>query len=209
MRLMTEIKNRAEEWRREITFEADVGAIFRNKLNISPDGIEWKGRCWDLDSITRVRWGGTRHSVNGIPTGTSYRISFGDISNLETIELKNEATYSNFTECLWKAVGVRLLREFLEGLQDGKEYRFGTTVMRDYGIEFERKKLFGNNERIFCCWDDLIIWNGPGVFCIGTKDKKLTASLSYQDEDNIHVFEVAIRMFWKRTGERLSSLLEE
>ena len=31
---------------------------------------------------------------------------------------------------------------------------------------------------------------------------------SYQDEDNIHVLEAAIRMFWERSGDRLSSLLE-
>lgn len=208
VRLMAEMKHRAEEWRREITFEAEVG-FFQHKLIISPDGIEWKGRCWDLDSITRVRWGGTRHSVSGIPTGTKYTVVFGDGSELIHIEFKNEAIYSNLTECLWKAVGVRLLREYLEGLRDGKEYRFGTTILSDQGMEFERKKLFGSNERVFCRWDDLLIWNGAGFFCIGTKDKKLTATLSYQDEDNINILEVAIRMFWKHTEDRLSSLLGE
>ncbi|MES9830088.1 MAG: hypothetical protein ABW201_17655 [Candidatus Thiodiazotropha sp.] len=207
-RLIEDAKNSAEEWRREITYEADVGVVFKDKLRISPEGIEWKGRHWDLDSITRVRWGGTRHSVNGIPTGTTYSIVFGNGSNYGSIELKKEAIYSNFIECLWKAVGVRLLTEYLEGLRDGKQYRFGSTVMSDLGMELERKKLFGSNERIFCRWGELVIWNGAGAFCIGKKeDKKLAAAFSYQDEDNIHVLEAAIRMFWKRSGDRLSSLL--
>jgi len=210
VRLIEDAKNRAEEWRREITYEADVGAIFKDKLRISPEGIEWKGRRWDLDSITRVRWGGTRHSVNGIPTGTTYSIIFGNGSNYASIELKKEVTYSNFIDRLWRAVGVRLLTEYLEGLRDGKKYRFGSAVMSDHGMELERKKLFGSNERVFCRWGELVIWNGAGVFCIGKKeDKKLAAAFSYQEEDNIHVLEATIRMFWKRGGDRMSCLLGE
>lgn len=208
-RLIADVKSRDEEWRREITYEADVGILFKEKLRISPEGIEWKGQRWDLDSITRVRWGGTKHSVNGIPTGTTYSIIFGNSSNYSSIELKKEATYSNFIDRLWRGVGVRLLMEYLEGLRDGKKYRFGSTVMSDYGMELERKKLFGSNERVFCRWDELVIWNGAGVFCIGKKeDKKLAESFSYLEEDNIHVLEAAIRMLWKRGGDRLSSILE-
>lgn len=210
VRLIEDAKNKAEEWRREITYEAEVGAIFKDKLRISPEGIEWKGRRWDLDSITRVRWGGTKHSVNGIPTGTTYSIVFGNSSNYTSIELKKEATYSNFIDRLWKAVGVRLLTEYLQGLREGKKYRFGSTIMSDHGMELERKKLFGSNERIFCRWSELVVWNGAGVFCIGKKDdKKLAAAFSYQEEDNIHVLEALIRMFWKQGGDRLSSLLGE
>ncbi|WJW74702.1 hypothetical protein QVG61_09330 [Thiohalobacter sp. IOR34] len=208
--LIENAKNHAEEWRREITYEADVGVIFKDKLRISPEGIEWKGRHWALDSITRVRWGGTRHSVNGVPTGTTYHIFFGNDSDYASIELKKEVIYTNFIDRLWKTVGVRLLTEYLEGLQDGKKYRFGSAVLSDYGMELERKKLFSSNERVFCRWRELVIWNGAGVFCIGKKeDKKVVAAFSYQDEDNIHILEAAIRMFWKRGGDRLSNLLGE
>ncbi len=209
-RLIEEAKRRDEEWRREITFETELGVIFKEKLRISPEGIEWKGRRWDLESITRVRWGGTRHSVNGIPTGTTYSIIFGDRTQSASVELKNEHIYSSFVDCLWRAVGVRLLTEYLEGLREGKKYRFGSAVMSDLGMELERAKLFSSNERVFCRWCELIIWNGAGVFCVGKKeDKKLATSFSYQNEDNIHVLEAAMRAFWKRGGDRLSSLLGE
>jgi hypothetical protein len=203
-------KVRAEEWRKEITYEADVGVLFKNKLRISPEGIEWKGRRWNLDSITRLRWGGTRHSINGVPTGTTYSIVFGNGSGYTSIELRNQDIYNKFADRLWRAVGVRLLTEFLEGLRDGKQYRFGTTVVSDLGIELERTKIFSKNERVFCRWNDLVIWNGAGVFCIGKReDKKLTETFSYQGEDNIHVLEAAVRLFWKRGGDRLSSLLRD
>lgn len=210
LRLIEDSKKRVEEWRREITYEADVGVVFKDRLRISPDGIEWKGRKWNLDSITRVRWGGTRNSINGISTGTTYSIIFGNESDYASIELRKHETYSNFIDRLWRSVGVRLFTQYLEGLREGKRYRFGTTILSDYGIEFERKKFFGKNERVFCRWNELVIWDGPGVFCIGKKeDKKLSASFSYQEEDNIHVLETIIRMFWKRGGEKLSCLIEE
>jgi hypothetical protein len=210
VRLIEDAKNKAEEWRREITYEADVGAIFKDKLRISPEGIEWKGRHWDIDSISRIRWGGTRHSINGIPTGTTYSIIFGNGSNYESVELNKEAIYSNFIDRLWRAVGVRLLTEYLEGLRDDKKYRFGSTVISDHGMELERRKLFGSNERVFCRWEELLISNGPGVFCIEKRnDKKLSAAFSYLEEDNIHVLEAAIRTFWKRGGDRLSMLLKD
>jgi len=208
--LIEEVMNHAEEWRKEITYEADIGVIFKDKLRISPDGVEWKARCWSLESITRVRWGGTRHSVNGIPTGTIYNICFGNDSKQESIELKKEQIYTNFIDRLWRAVGVRLLTEYVEGLREGKNYHFGSAVISDYGMELERKKFFGSNERVFCRWDELVIWNGAGEFCIGKKeDKKLASSFSYLEEDNIHILEAAIRMFWKRGGDRLSSILGE
>lgn len=90
VRLLEDAKNRERELHREITYEADIGLLFKNKLRISPDGIEWKGRRWELDSITLVRWGGTvtRHSFYGIPTDTTYtyRIVFGNNSGLAFID---------------------------------------------------------------------------------------------------------------------------
>ena len=211
LRLIEAEKKREEEWRREITYEADVGTFFfKNKLRISPEGIEWKGDRWDLDSITRIRWGGTRHSLNGIPTGTTYSIILGNNSNYASIELKDEIIYNNFIDRLWRAVGVRLLTEYLEGLRNGQKYRFGSAVISDLGIELIRKRLFSSSDQVFCRWNELVIWNDAGVFCVGKReDRKLKASFSYQDEDNIHILEAAIRMFWKRGGYRLSDLLKE
>ncbi len=204
-----ESANRAQEWL-ALSYEADVGVIFKDKLCISPKGIEWKGRLWDLDSITRIRWGGTRHSVNGFPTGTTYHILFGNSSNYADIELKKTSIYTNFIDRLWKTVGVRLLTEYLVGLRDGKKYHFGDAVLTDHGMELVRRKFFGSNERVFCRWHELQIWNEAGDFCIGHRnDKKLTESFPYQAHDNIHVLEAAIRMFYRHSGDRLSCLLGE
>ena len=103
------------------------------------------------------------------------------------------------------------MSEYLEGLRDGKFYRFGTTVLSDQGIELVRKSLFTSNERVFCPWSEIVTWNVEDVFIIGKKkDKELSAAFSFKEEDNIHVLETAIRMFSKKCGEtRLSSLLDK
>lgn len=196
-------------WNEEITYEAEVGRMFKQKLRISPEGVQWKGEKISLEEIIRVRWGGTRHSINGIPTGTTYKIFVGGESGGITIELRKYHIYSEFIGRLWKAVGLRLLIKMLKGLRDGRRYRFGTAVLTDYGVELERRKLFSANERVSCKWTDLAIGNNPGTFCIYKRDeKKVSVELSYQDMDNVHILEKAMRTFWKNASPRLSDLLD-
>jgi len=204
-------RKREDEWRRQITFEADIGFIFKDKLAISPAGVEWQGRRWDLASVTRVRWGGTRTSVNGIPTGTQYTVAFGDRATCAEVQLKDEAVYTRFVDCLWRAVGVRLLTEYVEGLKGGRRYPFGSAFISDLGVEFERRKLFSKNERVFCRWADVAVWCNAGYFYVGSaKDKELGVGLPYIGADNIHVVEAVLRTFLKKPGgERLSSLFED
>ena len=109
--LLAKMEARAESWNREITYEAHVGVMFKDKLRISPDGVQWKGSKIPLEEIKRVRWGGTRHSVNGIPTGTTYNIFVGGERGGTTIELRKQQIYSEFVDRLWKTAGVRLLTE--------------------------------------------------------------------------------------------------
>lgn len=205
---LNNVKAHAERWRQEISYEADCGRVFKDKLKISPDGIEWKGQKISLESISRTRWGGTRHSVNGIPTGTTFHLYVGSERGEISINLKQERIYSEFLDRLWKAVGTRILTEMLEGLRDGKRHHFGNLVVDDYGVEFERSRLFSANEKIRCRWLDLTIGNADGCFVITKKnERKVTAYLPYQEMDNVHVLEAAIRVFWKRTTEKISDLL--
>jgi hypothetical protein len=207
-RLLKGAEEHAEHWRSEITYQVDVGSWFTDTFSISPDGIRWKMRHWKLEDITRLRWGGTAHSVNGIPTGTTYHIYFSADYGSGTLTTKSKEIYENIVERLWKAVGVRILTDFLKGLREGQTYRFGTALVRDTGVEIERKQLFSRGERVLYPWAELVIWNAPGAFCIGRKDdRKYSVSLAYQDLDNVHLLEAAIRMFWKRGGTRLSAVL--
>lgn len=198
------------EWEREITYHSEVGLIFKDILSISPGGLSWKNRCYPLDTVTRVRWGAVRHSVNGVPTGTNYTIAFGDNRSEAIVELKKELTYSTFIQKLWRAVGIRLLTNLLENLKAGEELHFGEASLRDDGITLVKHKLFGSNERIRCSWGQVHVWSADGAFYIGAQgDKKTYVSMSYIDSANTHVLEQAIRMGFKKPGmQRLSDLLK-
>ncbi len=207
---LRDMEAKTESWKREITYEADIGVLFKDKLRISPDGVVWKGKGLPLGHITRVRWGGTRRSVNGIPTGTTYNIFVGSAQDGTSIELKKQQVYSEFVDRLWRAVGARLLTEMLEGLREGKRWRFGTAVVSDHGVELERQHFLSADERVPCNWNDLVIGNGAGTFYIAKKDeKKVSVELPYQDMDNVHVLEAAMRIFWKKASPRLSDLLSQ
>jgi len=196
-------------WERDITYTAEVGAVFKNVLRISPEGASWKNKNFPLEAITRVRWGAVRHSVNGVPTGTSYTLAFGDNRSEAKVELKKESTYTTFLDKLWKAVGARLLTELFETLQAGNEVRFGEAVLRDEGITLIKHKFFGANEKVRCSWGQVHIWSAEGSFYIGSKDDKKTyIGRSYIDDYNTHVLEAAIRMAFKKPGlGRLSEML--
>ena len=201
---------RRDEWAREITYRAEIGVMFKDTLSISPDGISWKGQSFSLDSITRVRWGGVRHSVNGVPTGTTYTIAFGDKRSEAVVELKKEDIYSKFIDKLWRAVCVRLLGEMLEALKDGRDLYFGDALLHDDGITLVKHKFLGANERVRCTWGQVQIWNADGSFCIGSKDdKKTNVGISYIHVANTHIMEQLIRMAFKKPGlRRLSELLQ-
>ena len=198
------------EWERDITFSAEVGLVFKDRLSISPQGVSWKGAGFPLKAITRVRWGGVRHSVNGVPSGTTFTIGFGDARSEVVLELKKEQIYSEFVGKLWRAVCVRLLGEMLETLRQGKSLQLNNAVLHDDGITLERKKIFGANEKIRCGWDEVTVWNADGSFCIGARDdKKAVVALSYIYNPNTHIVEQAIRMAFKKPGlARLSELLQ-
>ena len=198
------------EWEREITYRAEIGVMFKDTLSISPHGVSWKGQNFPLDSITRVRWGGVSHSVNGIPTGTTYTIAFGNRNSEAVVELKKQDIYTTFLDKLWRAVCVRLLTEMLEALKDGRDLHFGDALLHDDGITLVKRKFLGSNERVRCSWGQVHVWSADGSFCIGAKDdKKVNAGISYIHGANTHILEQAIRMAFKRPGmRRLSDLLQ-
>lgn len=199
-------RNKAE-WQRASTFRADVGALFKEELSISPQGIAWKGRIYALDSITRVRWGAVRRSINGIPTGTDYTIAFGDNRTEQVIQLRKETTYDGFVSALWRAVCVRLIIEMIEELENGRSFSFDNITVEDEGVILAKHKLFGK-ETVRLNWREVHVWSGDGSFYIGKiDDKKVYGSASYITTPNVHILEHIIRGGFKKGVNRLSAYL--
>lgn len=204
-----EAKREEERHAEEITYKTEIGGVLVKKtLAISPQGVQWKHTTIPLDQITRVRWGATRHTVNGIPTGTTHTIYFGDNRRLMHVETRKDAVYDEFIGKLWKAVCVRLWIEMLQGLKEGKRYRFGDAMVDDKGVEITKSGLFSSGEKVYGRWDQIQTWSANGNFVIGIKgDKKASSAISYQNVDNTHILAAAIGAGFKNGADRLSDLL--
>lgn len=205
---LAEEKNQAQ-WARSISFRAEVGVMFKDELAVGPDGIRWKGNAYALDSITRVRWGGVRNSINGIPTGTNYTVAFGDAHEQHVVELRKESTYSGFIDALWKAVCVPLMVRMIEHLASGRSLNFGDIEVADDAVTLTKRRLLSSNERVRLSWNDVHVWSADGSFVIGHKaDKKTYGSASYIKNWNAHLLEQIIRSGFKRGVARLSDTLK-
>lgn len=196
------------EWANDITYSTEIGLIFKDKLSISPEGVEWKGRRIPLDRVTRVRWGAIKHYVNGVPTGTNYTIGVGDDSSELAIGMKDGGKYSTFIDRLWQAVCIRLMGVLLVSLKQGKKLTFGDALVDDLGVTLVRHKFFGSNEPVYCNWSKIKIWSASGSLFIGSvDDKNVYSTMSYMGTPNVHLLHHLISLKFKNRGQRLSDLL--
>jgi len=197
------------DWAKAITFSADVGMVFKDRLSIDPSGIQWKNSKWPLESVTAVRWGGTRHSVNGIPTGSVYKIGIATNQGATEIEVLRKGTCSGFTAALWRAVCVRLMLEAGEVLGKGHKLKFGEIEVDDTTVTLIRRKILGADERVPMELCKAQAWSQNGRFYVGVVgDKKLYASASYIQDWNTHILEHMIRTLFKKDVTKLSEVFD-
>jgi hypothetical protein len=195
-------------WDPALSYRTEIGVVVKDVLSLSAEGAHWSGRTYPFDSITRIRWGGTSHSINGIPTGTTYTIAFGDSKAEAVVDTRREDVYNAFVERMWKVVGVRLLIAMLMDLKSGKERWVGNVLVRDEGVTLYRNK-FWSREPVQVSWGDLWLHRAGGGLLIQSKsDRAVQSTLSYKDDANTHVLDRLLTAAMEKRGLRkLSELL--
>jgi hypothetical protein len=199
-------------WERDITFRTEIGVVFKDELSISPRGVQWKNKLYPLESITHVRWGGVRHSVNGVQTGTTYTIGFISAGLPQVvIELSKESSYSEFLNAFWRAVCVRLIFEINKKLEDDYRLNFGDIAIEDAGVTLVKHKPFwASNEKVLLPWNLVHFWNADGCFVIGKKgDQETFSSSSYINDWNTHLLEHLVSGGLKKGVRKLSDYLKD
>lgn len=191
------------EWRRECSLVTEIGTIFKKRLIINPEIIEFSHDQIPTAQVNRVRWGATatKHSINFIPTGTTYSYSvwIGNNQKIIHIEPSKQAIYSVIIDKLWKSVCIRLVSDTLRNLSSGEyiAYGNGDAIVNKDGIMLKKHKFLGYDP-YYAKWEDLSISNGNGTFVISSNsEKKASAELSYRDVDNVHILEHVMRFLWK------------
>lgn len=191
------------ELAREITYETTLGLVFKDRLRISPQGFEWKGQVTPLEAIASLSWGGVQNQYS-----TSYYVHLHTThGGTIDVELSDGAKYSDITKRLWRAVGVRLMVEFLAGLRSGKRYRFGTISVADEGVTLPVPKLFRADESEYVPWSRARRATGNGAVTLSSADNKARGGFDLRGTPNGPILAACIDMLWKKGGTRMSSIL--
>lgn len=215
---LEERKREHEEWKKELVFTSDIGDIWNKKIvSISHEGIKSDNAFYPLETISRTRWGGVRDQYNRI----MYKFSFGDDHDLIEIGTVSEELYNNFTQRLWKAVGVRIIREIIAELSKGRSYIFGPAIVWDDGVELETHNPNGTIGINKYRWDAIRTYSQDGSLHITLKTEIRNlrgllrneerpfftgVSLPYRDVDNVHMLEVMLDVFLKKGGNTISEM---
>lgn len=192
-------KDDQQAWEKDITYKAELGLVFKDILAISPKGVQWKSTVYPLENVNRIRWGATQHYTNGIPTGTTYLIAFGNQNGMSVVETRDMMVYNTFIDKLWKAVGVRLVTQLIEGLEAGKQYSWDGVTLDKHGVKIVIKRLLQSDLEGYRQWKDVVMDHANGCLVVSFRDdKKLHRELSYQNLNNIHVLETAMNFIIKQ-----------
>jgi hypothetical protein len=201
-----------KQFQESLNYSVEIGILMKDKLSISSKGITWKNKTYSLESITRVTWGATKHSVNGIPTGTTYTISFGDDSSTSTVETRKSSVYEEVIDRLWKTAGMSIITKLLKDFKTGQGLIFNNTTIWDDGVTLVKPGgWFSSDEKKKFGWSEVKIYSSNGSLVIESiKEKFFATAISYQGVYNIHFLEQLIRMKFKDANSRkLSDLLEK
>jgi hypothetical protein len=196
------------EFAREITYETTFGTIFKDKFRISPEGFDYKGTLIPLEKIFGVRWGATRNSVNGIPTGTDYFFGYG--SPHQSFGLQpNERQYKEIIQRAWRAACVPILLRWMEDWSKGQDVKIGGVAVSDTGLMLRRGRFLKEDESKFFPWGDLKKGSHNGCLNFyGKSDSRFTLSFSFKDVWNIHILDFAMDKIWEGKS-RLSRIFED
>jgi hypothetical protein len=189
-----EDKKLKKEKERELTYETEIGIVFKDTLRISPDGVEYKGEKIKLENINAVRWGSVSQSVNGIPTGSDYTIGITSKSNSILVQTRRLEVYNSVTDKIWKGACVRILFEYYDALKQGKKLSIGGVKFDDDGINLI-KHGFLSKESVYTKWQNVSLSSYNGEFIISdAKNKKIYVSLSYLNTYNVNIFHSLIKL---------------
>lgn len=195
-------------WEAAIRYEGTYGLIAKERVGVSAAGVRFNKRLIALSDVKTVRWGATNHSLNGIPTGTTYSIFVAGSRDTLQIDCRAEDVFKGMVNSLHRAVLWRLAVELVTSLRAGQQVTFGSAVVVDTGVWLIKKRIFARDEQQLFSWDRIALLseNGAFVFRVAT-DAGFSASMPYLSTDNVHVLESVVRRLWKQGGDTLSGVI--
>jgi len=185
-------------------YVVDIGAVLKSRLVINEDAVHWRGVVVPIRDIVVMSWGGTRHSVNGIPTGTEYSILIRGRARKVFITTRRNEVYSEIIARMFALAVPNIMSEMSETWRKGGSLHFDGVEVKNHGIVL-RKASFFKKEALFCPWADVRMYSANGALHIFHKDdQRVIVSLSYIQIGNVHFLEIFIQKLFDRGGLRLT-----
>lgn len=204
-----EQQRRAEQFKRDLFYEVDLGLIFKDHVKISIDGFECGNKKIALEDIDYIKWGGLKQKFGYTDIGAvrKYWIEAGkDSGENVSVVMNKEKIFNELARRLLMGAGDRILRKILLKLKNNQETEFGKDLL-DIGVHYHKTKLFGANiDRVYS-WPEIFMqaWDGSLIFQNYNNDDLL--SLSFFRVKNLPVLEAAVRLVQQRGLRRLTDLL--
>ena len=207
-------KQKADEnhktWARRIYYKTELGTIFKDTFELSEDGINYNARLIPLDDVIGLSWGAISKSINYIPTGTDYRISYYYGNSSETLKLSNKQQYMGIIEHLWDAVAMRIMFRMIRQARDGEKLCVGRILFDNDGVFLDKKSFFHSDTKLFSWKEPLrVVLTVDGGFYIDAEDGKYESqSVSYMNDMNSQIFETLLQAIQKNHFSKLSDFLK-
>lgn len=189
---------------KEMSFSAEIGLVFKEVLSISERGIYYGDKGFQVDQITKIGWGSFTQRINGISTGTNYRIRFGDDRSSVTVETKREKVYDEFTDKLWRLTAPKIIGGIAQKLREGGSVQFKSMTLWDDRISLKLHKLFGSEEVIVPINQVTTSSYNGNMSVVSINNSKVYESLSYYSDMNTSILASIIGMVSKSSSSSVS-----
>lgn len=197
------------KWEQEIQFTGEVGVLVKDRVSVSKDGIRKNATRIALEDVTGLRWGGTKHSVNGIPTHTSYAVAVRSQSDVIQLETLKEGLYNQFVGSLRRAVQWRLMLQMAGRLKAGGRETVGGIVFDDDGVFLSEQKWFSAGAPQHFPWTKVRFQPVAGSLHITRSDNpKFRAEASFAQAWNTHLLWAALEILSESDELTLSAAIE-
>lgn len=204
-------ENELKNAMREVRYSADIGLININTFSIYNGVIEYKGDKCRLENVSGIIYGGTSHSINGIPTGTTYKIVISESQgNSIIVETRRSQIYYNIVEILNRTAGLKIMLGIINLIQT-EGFKLGDCKIFDDGVVIYKNSgwLTPSTQQKFP-WSDIKISSSNGIFTIQSKSQySYRVDLPYLNKYNAHYLEQILTIFLKSNCNKISQIVNK
>ena len=183
--------------------------FFKRRLCIDQENISFEKKIIRCADVKEIRYGIIQMYINGIKANRIYeigirgntfkpiRISFQS-ARLFVTNKKMEETYHSIVNCLWENVGLRLVNEAIEKLENGKSFAMENIEVHSKGVSIQVRRWFGKKEIHFVEWKNLLKSESEGSLTIySNENKRVKLKLNFQKDWNTPVLASLLDYLWK------------